>query len=313
VSLAVIVPTVGRIDPLRRLLTSIAAQTTAPDELLIVDQNAAGFLDRLLREFPFATRIASDEANLAAARNAGFVATSSTHVLFVDDDEVIDPDFCERVTATFAKHPEVHCLWPIVHGPGARAAALRHWQRLGERPQIGGSTLFRIRRIAGGGAAFERDFFRATGGYDETLYRTAHMGEDWELSARMRRRRMTMWCDASLFVLHDPATEGGCETRALPLAEARRRVMLSTFLQLRIAAAPRFRLSPSAIWHIVRFGFLSSIGRPDARRDAVQHPLRALSLVLRIRQESLLIMAENAERYFDYDAVDHLRGRLGGA
>jgi len=230
VSLAVVVPTVGRIGPLRRLLLSVAVQTVTPDALLIVDQNPAGFLDALLREFPSAVRVGLDEANLAAARNVGFAATSSTHVLFLDDDEVIDPDFVERVMATFARHPEVRCLWPVVHGPGARAAGVGHWRRLADGPLIAGTTLFRIRRIAGGGAVFESEFFRATGGYDETLYRAAHMAEDWELSARMRRRGMPMWCDASLFLLHDPANDGGCETRALPLAEARRRVVLSTAL-----------------------------------------------------------------------------------
>jgi GT2 family glycosyltransferase len=311
VSLAVVVPTVGRIDPLRRLLLSVAAQTAAPDALLIVDQNPAGFLDALLREFPAVARVALDEANVAAARNAGFAATSSTHVLFIDDDEVIDPDFFERVMATFARHPEVRCLWPVVHGPRARTAGVGHWRRLADGPSIAGTTLFRIRRIAGGGAAFERELFRAAGGYDETLCRAAHMAEDWELSTRMRRRGLPMWCDASLFVLHDPAVDGGCETRALPLAEARRRVVLSTFLRLRIAAAPRFRLALSATWEIVRFGFLSSIGRPDARRDALLHPLRVLLLLIRMRRESRRIVARNAERYADYGAIDHLRARLG--
>ncbi len=310
-SLAVVVPTVGRIHPLRRLLRSVAAQTVTPDELLIVDQNPAGFVDALLREIPSVARIALAEANLAAARNVGFAATSSTHVLFIDDDEVIDPDFCERVIGTFARHPEVRCLWPVVHTPGARADGVRHWRRLADGPSIAGTTLFRIRRIAGGGAVFERAFFRATGGYDETLYRAAHMAEDLELSTRMRRRGMPMWCDASLFVLHDPAIDGGCETRALPLAEARRRVVLATFLRLRIAAAPRFRLAPSATSEIIRFGFLSSIGRPDARRDALLHPLRVLKLLIRIRGESRRIMARNAERYADYGAIDHLRARLG--
>jgi glycosyltransferase involved in cell wall biosynthesis len=307
VSLAVVVPTIGRIAPLRRLLESIAVQTVIPDELLIVDQNPAGFLDTLLREFPTAARIAIEEANLAAARNAGFASTSSTHVLFLDDDEVIDPDFCERVIGTFARYPQVRCLWPIVHAPGARAAGVNHWRRLAQGPPLPGTALFRIGRIAGGGAGFERDFFLATGGYDETLYRAAQMAEDLELSMRMNSRGMPMWCDASLFVLHDAAVEGGCETRALPLAEARRRVLLSTFLRLRIAAAPRFALAPSAVWDIFRFGFLSSIGRPDARRDALLHPLRVLALIIRMRSESRRIMARNAARYADYGAIDHLR------
>jgi hypothetical protein len=127
----------------------------------------------------------------------------------------------------------------------------------------------------------------------------------------MKWRGMPMWCDASLFVLHDPAVDGGCETRALPLAEARRRVLLSTFLRLRIAAAPRFHLAVSALWDIVRFGFLTSIGRPDVRRDTLLHPLRVLALVMRTRRESRRIMARNAARYAHYGAVDHLRARLG--
>jgi GT2 family glycosyltransferase len=48
VTLSVVIPTYGRVAPLARLLASIAAQTVAPDEVIVVDQNAPGFLDEII-------------------------------------------------------------------------------------------------------------------------------------------------------------------------------------------------------------------------------------------------------------------------
>jgi hypothetical protein len=122
----------------------------------------------------------------------------------------------------------------------------------------------------------------------------------------MRRRGMTIWADSSLFLLHDGAASGGCATRSLPYEEARLRCLRGTLLRCRLDAGPTFRLGIRAIPSMIRFGFLSSLGRSDARRAVLRTPLRHVGLLLRAIGESRTFIQQNAVRYARYDAVDHL-------
>ena len=107
---AVVVPTVGR-DALRQLLASLAAQTDdpegwVPDEVVVVDDRKdppsplgvgisphPGWEPRVLR---------SGGRGPAAARNAGWRATSTDWVVFLDDDVVLPPDWSRRLATDLA-------------------------------------------------------------------------------------------------------------------------------------------------------------------------------------------------------------------
>ncbi|MDQ3281770.1 MAG: glycosyltransferase family 2 protein [Acidobacteriota bacterium] len=305
-SLSIVIPTYGRVESLGRLLASIAAQSVAPFEVIVVDQNGAGVLDDVLTATDFEiTHLRLAEPNAAAARNAGFNAATSTHVLFVDDDEVLSHDFIERMIGVFARHPEVRCLWPVVYS-GDRAAAARYWRRQAIGRAIPGTSLMRIRRAGGGGVAFEREFFRATGGYDETLFRFGGMSEDWELGLRMRRRRLAIWHDASLFLRHEPAMSGGCGVRSLPYDVARIRVARAYVLLQRIGHGAPFRLGLRDAWPIVRVALLSTLGRLEGRSILLRRPLWHLQTIVRAMRESHAFATMHAARYADPAHVDHL-------
>ncbi|MBV9477499.1 MAG: nucleotidyltransferase family protein [Acidobacteria bacterium] len=308
ISLAVVIPTYRRTEALRRLLASIEAQTVTPSEVLVVDQNAPGFLDDVLRETRVRlTRVMLDQPNAAAARNAGFLRATSTHVLFLDDDEVIGPEFVAQMLDAFRRHPQVRCLWPIVHFPGKREAALHAWQRFHRRGRaIAGSSIFPVNRAGSGGVAFEREYFRKSGGYDDLLFAFGHMAEDWELSTRMRARGMTIWSDASLFIEHTPTYDGGCAIRTAPYEEIRRASARACMFRQRIAAAPPFRLRLRDLVPIARFSLLSSMGRADARRAVLRHPLWHLRMIADARSESRELLARHGARYSDAARVDHL-------
>jgi len=302
VALSIVVPTYGRTQTLQRLLAAIAVQTERPLEVIVVDQNPSGFL-----ALPAGVvHVRMDEPNLSAARNLGFALAHGTHVLFLDDDEVPQPDFVERVTRTFTTHPEVRCLWPVVHAVGREAAALRFWKRRATGQKIAGTPLFRIRRAGGGGIAFEREFFRRTGGYDELLFRFGGGSEDWELASRMRMRGLPVWCDASLLLLHDAAAAGGCSVRSMAYEEARSRAVRACAFRQRIASGPPFRIRLRDVFPMIRVALLSSLGRPDARREVVRRPLWHLKVLRRGIETSRLVVHENAGRYADPRSVDHL-------
>jgi hypothetical protein len=290
VTLSIVIPTYGRVAPLARLLASIAAQTVAPDEVIVVDQNAPGFLDEIIGGNVVHLRL--EEPNAAAARNAGFAASTSTHVLFVDDDEILGDDFVARLLATLARHPEVRCLWPAIYS-GERAPAAP-----------ANAPLVRVRRAGGGGVTFERDFFRRTGGYDETLFRFGRMSEDWELGLRMQRRGLAVWHDPSLLLRHEPAPTGGCGIRSLPYDEARKRAARAIVCICRISSGAPFRLRPRDAWPIARVALLSSLGRKGGRAAVLRRPLWHLRTILRAVRESRAWLAQHADRY--EGDVDHL-------
>jgi GT2 family glycosyltransferase len=154
--------------------------------------------------------------------------------------------------------------------------------------------------------AFEREFFRSTGGYDETLFRFGGMSEDWELGLRMRRRGLAIWHDPSLFVRHEPAMSGGCGVRSASYVDARARLARAVVFAERVSVGPPFRLAPRHVWPIVRTALLSSLGRPGARRAVVRHPLWHLRTLANAMRESREFAALHAWRYADPARVDHL-------
>lgn len=294
ITLALVIPTYGRVDSLRRLLGSIAAQTMKPHELIVVDQNPPDFLRGVVPAW--ADHLRLDEPNAAMARNAGFLASRATHVTFIDDDLVLGSDHVARLVETFTAHPGVRCIWPVVHHDG-KEKTLRALRRNALRGSIEGTSLFVIRRPGSGGIAFERNLFLDLGGYDDLLFRFGRTGEDWELSRRMRHAKVEVWCDPELSVEHTAEEQGGCAIRAVPYEEARRRVNASTMLGLRLRGGSAFRLRLRDLPSIIRYSLLSSLGRPDARRAVLRHPLRHLRMIADAIRASREFVTAHAGRY----------------
>lgn len=281
-TIAIVIPTYGRVDSLRRLLDSIAAQSVQPSELIVVDQNPQGLLSGVVPSW--AEHLQLDTPNAAMARNVGFLASRATHVTFIDDDQVLERDHVRGLMERFTSYPDVRCIWPIVYH-GGREHASR------------GSALFPIHRAGSGGVAFERELFRDLGGYDDLLFRFAGTGEDWELSRRMKRAGVQVWCDPTLFVAHAAEEQGGCGIRGVRYEEARGRINRATMLGLRLHGGTNGRIRVRDLPIIVRYSLLSSLGRPDARRAVLRHPLRHLRMITDAVRTSRAFLRAHVARY----------------
>ena len=100
IRLALVVPTKDRPEDLRKLLASVAAQTRAPDQLIVVDgsdppvksicDDSRELQVDYLRVFP---------PSLAQQRNAGMrqLRAEITHAGYLDDDIVLEPDAIEQM------------------------------------------------------------------------------------------------------------------------------------------------------------------------------------------------------------------------
>lgn len=306
-TLSIVVPTFGRTGSLLRLLRSVESQSLRDLEVVVVDQNPDGFLDEVLSGVPELPVVRVRlEPNAAAARNRGFAASRAPHVLFVDDDQVLDPTFCERALSVFAEHPAVRCLWPVVYSGSGREAGLKALRRRAAGRPLPGTGIFPLKTAGSGGILFERSYFRAAGGFDEVLFGYAGMSEDWELTARMRRKGMRVWMDSSLFLFHDTTQPGGCGIRTRSYRVIRARAIRSHFFQSRIRRGAPFRLRLRDVLLAARYAFLSGFGRPGSRARVVRSPLWHLRLLFREMRGSRDFLRRHGGRYTRGTDVDHL-------
>ncbi len=85
-------------------LESLAAQTSPPDEIIVVDDGSTDGSRAILAEFPNITHIDQPNGGQAAAFNAGFSASRGDIVMFVDADDKLLPHAIEVVRRLWSTH-----------------------------------------------------------------------------------------------------------------------------------------------------------------------------------------------------------------
>ncbi|MFQ5824316.1 MAG: glycosyltransferase family 2 protein [bacterium] len=101
--LSIIIPTKNRATDLTITLRSVFAQTRLPDEIVIVDQSnsndAQRSVEELISELQMQPKIIylHDEhiCGASQARNKGFENCQGTHILILDDDVTLQPNYIE--------------------------------------------------------------------------------------------------------------------------------------------------------------------------------------------------------------------------
>jgi len=116
VSVSVLIPTYKRPEGLARALDSLAVQTRAPDEILVVDNAPDGVAEAVCtrsRADGLPIRfIAEPRAGVSHARNAGFEAATTAMIAQLDDDETAAPDWLANLLTARERLDT-----PLVFGP----------------------------------------------------------------------------------------------------------------------------------------------------------------------------------------------------
>jgi GT2 family glycosyltransferase len=107
VPVTVVIPTIGRLDPLRRCLESLASSDPPPAEVLVVDQSHDATLVPLVDELGDGrTRVVpSLGLGVARARNDGLRAATNDVVLVTDDDCTVPVGWAATGWQLAAAHP----------------------------------------------------------------------------------------------------------------------------------------------------------------------------------------------------------------
>lgn len=107
-SVSVIIPTYNRAAFIGAAVQSALDQTRTPDEIIVVDDGSTDETPEILAAFGAPVRMIHQEnRGRSAARNAGLRAATSDAIVFLDSDDLLEPQFVERCAELLERHPDV--------------------------------------------------------------------------------------------------------------------------------------------------------------------------------------------------------------
>ncbi|MBK9276305.1 MAG: glycosyltransferase [Flavobacteriales bacterium] len=174
--IAVLIPCYNDGAFLREALDSVYASTSAPAELVVVndgsDDPATVQLLATLRDEGVRV-IDRPNGGLAAARNTGWRATSAPWVLFLDADNRVEPELIARLAEAVARDPQADVCFTDKREFGLRDGVVR--QHADDLPRL------LVGNRIDACALVRRGLLEQLDGYDEAM-RDGY--EDWELWIR---------------------------------------------------------------------------------------------------------------------------------
>ncbi|WP_045837995.1 glycosyltransferase family 2 protein [Hyphomicrobium sp. 99] len=215
VFLTLLVCTLGRVEPLERLLSSLTAQTLKNFEVIIVDQNPEGSLDPTIQKFPeLRIKHLRSRPGLSRARNIGLSASSGRYVGFPDDDVWYRPTVVEEVFDTFRRNPKLSAITGRLIDPEGHPVTVY----LPGEAQITRENIF---EAANSNTIFIECALAQSLRFDEGLGLGAasefQSGEETDFLLRALERGVAGWYFPELTIFHDAVDNG------TPFAERARR------------------------------------------------------------------------------------------
>jgi glycosyltransferase involved in cell wall biosynthesis len=205
--ISLIVCTLGRKVPLRRLLTSLSEQSYSPFEIIIADQNPSGYLDSLLDAFPSLPIVRDrSERGLSRGRNVGLKRASGSIIGFPDDDCWYDRHVLPSVCSFFSANPENDLLSGRTLDADGNESLNRY------AAESGPITRANVFTTGNSNTIFvRREVIGEVGGFDETLGVGAstpfQAGEESDFLLRCLERGHRGYYDRSFTVRHDQIQE----------------------------------------------------------------------------------------------------------
>lgn len=105
--ISVVIPSYNRRHTLERALQSVFEQTSAVDEVLLVDDGSTdGSSEMVGQHFPEVRIISQPNLGVSAARNRGIVAADFEWIALLDSDDSWLPQKIEEIRRTRQQHPD---------------------------------------------------------------------------------------------------------------------------------------------------------------------------------------------------------------
>lgn len=185
--LSVVVPARNAARFIGDTLASLAAQQTADFEAIVIDDGSTDATADIVRGVmagdPRFRLVAGAAKGVSATRNAGLEAARGEIVLFLDADDLLEPDALGRFALALASAPEaVAALGGVSRiAEDGRLLPGRDNRELAAGPDRLALLLRKNFIVNGGALAIRRSAALEAGGYDPNLA----YGEDWEFWCRL--------------------------------------------------------------------------------------------------------------------------------
>ena len=219
IRLSLIIPTHNRSERLIAALESVIRQDlpAADWECVVVSNNSTD--DTVARFGDFAARypglnlrlVTEDGPGVSYARNRGIAETSAPLLVFIDDDERINPGFLRAYADFFDAHPDAVVAGGRIiaeYVTGRPAWLSKYTEMPIANPMDFGDAVrpFPAGRVPGGGnMAFRRSAALRYGGFDPSLGRVGRMligGEENDFFERLMRGGETCWYGPGAVMWH---------------------------------------------------------------------------------------------------------------
>ncbi len=102
-TISIIIPVFNEADHLRRCLAAIDAQTVAPTEIVVVDNNSTDKTVTVASRHPLVRVISEKKQGIVHARNAGFSAARGDIIARIDADTIVPTDWVARISDFYSK------------------------------------------------------------------------------------------------------------------------------------------------------------------------------------------------------------------
>jgi GT2 family glycosyltransferase len=269
---AVVIPNWNGRDWLPGVLDSLAAQTRAADEVIVVDNGSTdASLEYLRGEHPGVRLIEMGRnTGFAVACNRGVdAAAGADAVALVNSDIVLAPDWLERMLAALDAAPgaaSVACKMVDLEDPGVIYDAGDILRRDGACDQRGRflpddgrwDEPGEVFAACAGAAVYRRDAFLAAGGFDERFF--AYL-EDVDLGLRLRSAGWGCRYEPRAVARHAGGGTSGRLARPVPSWVERNTLLLvARAFPLRWLPLVAYRQIAWA-WHAARAGGLGPFVR----------------------------------------------------
>jgi GT2 family glycosyltransferase len=221
-TISVLVPSWHRPDALQRCLRALAAQSVAPDEVIVGvrgdDEETGRCIAALAPSFPVPLRrAATAEPGVIAAMSAALAAANGDLIALTDDDAEPRPDWTARLAACFAD-PKVGGAggrdWqPRERGNRAVVGRVQWFGRVIGNHHLGAGPARPVDVLKGVNCAFRAPLLRATG-FDRRLAgEGAQMFWELALCLPLRRAGWTLLYDPAIAVDHQVAPRHDADQR----------------------------------------------------------------------------------------------------
>jgi GT2 family glycosyltransferase len=239
-TVSVVIPTIDRYPWLATALAGLSAQTTAPHEVLVVDQTPVERRQAVAAPPGLPLRLlVSEVAGQCTARNLAIEAATGELLLFIDDDDELPPDLLRRHLARLAQtKADANCGVAREPGEGDLDRSFRRFRQSDVFPT--NNTLLRRAALADAGL------------FDLAYDRGERADHDLGMRLYLAGHRLVL--DPDVEVLHHHAPRGGLRTHA---------ARVSTYRRSRQTTTVRQTLAPTEVYLWRRYF------RPDQVQEAL--------------------------------------------